>query len=106
MIPVEDWEYIRHLEQEVQDLQWCIKGYEYLEEIRRYQNDVPNCTFTELFNYGCKFMELDENHLVKVLQVSRPILKRWHRGTVVPPAAKLVLQLMKAEVLRCIKERQ
>lgn len=54
--------------------------------------------FTELFCAWCGvfgFAETsgDELEVAKLFDTSRPVVRHWRNGSVVPPAARLILQL-------------
>jgi len=54
--------------------------------------------FTDLFRRGCELLNLDDEDAARAFDTSRPNVSRWKRGTVVPPAAMLVLRFLREEV--------
>lgn len=64
-----------------------------------------NEVFTSLFTRGCDALGLNDAQAAIVFDTSRPIVSRWRRGVVIPPASNLVLRFLLEEVSRVITER-
>ncbi len=56
--------------------------------------EIAHEEFTILFNAGLELLGSDDKEAAALFDTSIPNIKRWRCGSVVPPAASLVLKFL------------
>lgn len=65
------------------------------KELAELSAEKAKASFTEFFVRGCKLLDYEDDDAARAFETSRPNASRWRRGKVVPPAAPLVLRLLR-----------
>lgn len=65
------------------------------KELAELTADTAKASFTEFYVRGCRLLEYEDDDAARAFDTSRPNASRWRRGKVVPPAASLVLRLLR-----------
>jgi len=62
------------------------------------ETDHAQADFTGLFRRYSNLYSMDDAALSRCFTTSRPTVRRWLTGTVIPPGAALILRLMAEEL--------